>query len=163
MTVTINTSHAFPENRHGKQTPLDEALTSVSVSSDMHYMHSHYGVHEAVAKLSPEHLREFLAFRFRFLQEEVNEGTKALLDGSSEEVVDSLIDLVVVAVGTLDLYNVNFDTAWRQVFKANMNKQVGVKASRPNPWGLPDLIKPEGWVGPDHTGNHGILPKAFEA
>jgi len=44
-----------------------------------------------------------------------------------------------------------------------MNKQVGIKASRPNPLGLPDLIKPEGWVGPDHTGNHGLLTKAFEA
>jgi hypothetical protein len=32
-----------------------------------------------------------------------------------------------------------------------MQKRSGVKAERPNPLGLPDLMKPEGWVGPDHS------------
>jgi len=50
--------------------------------------------------------------------------------------------------------------AWDAVHKANMAKVVGVKPSRPNPLGLPDLIKPEDWSAPDHTGNHGILPTA---
>ena len=36
---------------------------------------------------------------------------------------------------------------------------VGVKPTRPNKLGLPDLIKPEGWVAPDHTGNYGDLVK----
>jgi hypothetical protein len=30
-----------------------------------------------------------------------------------------------------------------------------VRESRPNPLGLPDLIKPEGWEAPSHEGNHG--------
>ena len=47
---------------------------------------------------------------------------------------------------------------WDAVHAANMAKVVGVKPSRPNPLGVPDLIKPEGWTAPDHTGNHGILP-----
>jgi len=38
-----------------------------------------------------------------------------------------------------------------------MTKEVGIKASRPNPLGLPDLIKPEGWQPPSHQGNHGLL------
>ena len=38
-----------------------------------------------------------------------------------------------------------------------MAKEVGVKEERPNPLGLPDLVKPEGWVNPSHSGNHGIL------
>jgi hypothetical protein len=40
-----------------------------------------------------------------------------------------------------------------------MNKEVGIKPSRPNPLGLPDLIKPEGWTPPSHEGNHGLLSK----
>ena len=38
-----------------------------------------------------------------------------------------------------------------------MNKEVGVKASRPNPFNLPDLVKPSGWTPPDHSDNHGLL------
>jgi len=36
-----------------------------------------------------------------------------------------------------------------------------VKESRPNPLGLPDLIKPAGWVAPSHAANHGILSSAW--
>jgi hypothetical protein len=38
-----------------------------------------------------------------------------------------------------------------------MSKEVGVKKERPNPLGLPDLVKPEGWINPSHSGNHGLL------
>lgn len=125
-------------------------------------MHKHYGVKAKTLTLSKEHLREYLSFRFRFLQEELNEGMKAVEAGDAEEIVDSLIDLCVVAIGTLDAYDVDAQEAWEEVLRANMNKRVGVKASRPNPFGLPDLIKPEGWRGPDHSNNHGIISKAYE-
>jgi len=36
-----------------------------------------------------------------------------------------------------------------------MNKRVGIKPERPNPLGLPDLIKPKGWKAPIHKTNHG--------
>lgn len=131
------------------------------VDADMNIMHLHYGVHEAISKLDREKLLEFLKFRFRFLQEELNEGTRSIEEGNPEEIVDSLIDLVVVAVGTLDLYNVDFVKAWYEVLKANMNKKVGVKEGRPNPFGLPDLVKPDGWTPPSHAGNHGLLTSLF--
>ena len=38
-----------------------------------------------------------------------------------------------------------------------MRKNVGVKSTRPNPLGLPDLIKPVGWEAPSHEDNHGLL------
>ena len=50
------------------------------------------------------------------------------------------------------------EKAWNAVHDANMVKSPGVKAERPNPFGLPDLIKPEGWVGPSHEDNHGDIP-----
>jgi hypothetical protein len=133
------------------------------VHEDMDMMHNKYGVHEAIGKLTPEQLVEFIKFRFNFLQEEVDEGKKAIGERDAEEVIDSLIDLVVVAVGTLDLLKVNFSQAWYAVMEANMNKKIGIKASRPNPLGLPDLVKPEGWVAPSHEGNHGLAAKAFGA
>jgi len=131
------------------------------VSTDMHMMHQYYGVNDAVENLSPSALASFIKFRYDFLQEEVNEGKAAIIERNSEEIVDSLIDIIVVAVGTLDLLQVDFQKAWFEVLKANMNKHVGVKESRPNPLGLPDLIKPEDWTAPDHTGNHGLIEKAF--
>ena len=128
---------------------------------DIAQMHTQYGVKEATSKLDSEKLKAYLEFRFNFLQEEINEGRCAVQSGNSEEIVDALIDLCVVAIGTLDAYGVDANKAWSEVLKANMAKKVGIKASRPNPFGLPDLVKPEGWIAPSHQGNHGIIPTAF--
>jgi len=75
----------------------------------------------------------------------------------SEEIVDGLIDLCVVAIGTLDAFGVDPYKAWDEVLRANMAKEVGVKPTRPNPLGVPDLIKPDNWEAPSHEGNHGKL------
>ena len=40
-------------------------------------------------------------------------------------------------------------------------KKVGIKESRPNPFGLPDLTKPDNWEAPNHGGNTGILTEIF--
>jgi hypothetical protein len=126
---------------------------------DMNDMHTKYGVHEWV-KNNPDKLSEYLEFRLNFLQEELDETRAgAILDKNPEEVVDGLIDLCVVAIGTLDAFGVDAHKAWDEVLKANMAKEVGVKPERPNPLGLPDLIKPEGWTNPSHKENHGIIPK----
>lgn len=118
-------------------------------------MHSHYGVHDAIRDFDKEKFEKLIDFRIAFLEEELTE----LKDNrrNPEEIVDALIDLCVVAIGTLDLYSVDAHGAWYEVLDANMNKEVGIKASRPNPLGLPDLIKPEGWIAPSHEGNHGKL------
>ncbi len=125
---------------------------------DINRMHAHYGVHPIMKTMDAEKLRKFLEFRANFLQEELDELRSA---DSAEDVVDALIDLCVVAIGTLDAFGVDSHEAWNAVLEANMNKQVGVKASRPNPLGLPDLIKPEGWTAPSHEGNHGTLKDIF--
>ena len=75
------------------------------------------------------------------------------------EIVDAMIDLCVVAIGTLDAFKVDAHKAWTRVLDANMQKEPGIKASRPNPLGLPDLIKPEGWTAPSHLDNIGLLRK----
>jgi hypothetical protein len=121
-------------------------------------MHDKFGFYDTVDSedFGPDKLRELLKFRLNFLQEELNEAKNA---ESAEDIVDAMIDLCVVAIGTLDLYNVCCQEAWDKVHIANMAKERGIKPERPNPLGLPDLIKPEGWVAPNHEGNHGYLDR----
>jgi hypothetical protein len=107
---------------------------------------------------NPEALAKYLEFRINFLKEELDETTTAVLNNDAEEIVDGLIDLCVVAIGTLDAFGVDANEAWNEVLKANLSKEVGIKPERPNPLNLPDLIKPEGWVAPSHKGNHGNFP-----
>ena len=125
------------------------------IALDISQMHQKFGVHEAVNKMDKETLAKMLEFRAACIREELDELDEAIKEGNAEETVDALIDIIVFAVGTLDLYDINFDKAWQAVHIANMNKNVGIKKGRPNPLGLPDLLKPEGWVGPSHEGNHG--------
>ena len=123
---------------------------------DIHLMQSKYLTRQWVEN-NPEKLKKFLEFRVDFLKEELMETTAAVTNNDPEEIVDGLIDLCVVAIGTLDAFGVDAYKAWDEVLKANMSKQVGVKEGRPNPLGLPDLMKPEGWKAPSHEGNHGIF------
>jgi predicted HAD superfamily Cof-like phosphohydrolase len=126
---------------------------------DIHEMHTKYGVREVVNKFDANKLDTYLTFRANFLQEELDELKTAK---NADDAVDALIDLCVVAIGTLDAFGVDAYTAWDRVHKANMNKEVGIKESRPNPLGLPDLIKPEGWTAPTHVDNTGLLEKIYD-
>lgn len=125
--------------------------------NDIEDMHTKYGVNEKVREFDADKLKQFLEFRVKFLEEELNELKDNM--NNPEEIVDALIDLCVVAIGTLDAFDVDARRAWDVVHEANMAKEVGIKESRPNPLGLPDLIKPEGWTAPSHKGNHGLLSK----
>ena len=106
-------------------------------------------------------LGKFLAFRLECCQEELDETKNALDNQDPEEIVDGLIDLIVFAAGTLDLMKVDGNKAWQEVLKANLNKTIGLKEGRPNPYGLPDLTKPKDWEAPNHGRNTGILEKIF--
>ena len=123
--------------------------------SDIKRMHRKFEMTEVFENFNSEEKRQFLEFRADFIQEELDE-LKSQMD-NPEEVVDALIDICVVAIGTLDAYGVNSQRAWKEVLTANLAKEPGIKEGRPNPLGLPDLMKPEGWIAPDHAGNHGRL------
>ena len=136
---------------------------SMNWAEDMNRMHKKYGVHEKINEMDKETLKKFLHFRISCIQEELDElkgASKTLLpqlECDPEEVVDALIDICVFAIGTLDLFGVDANQAWKEVYHANIGKEIGIKKERPNPYGLPDLIKPEGWQAPNHSGNHGKL------
>lgn len=126
---------------------------------DIADMHTKFGVNEKVRSFDSEKLSKFLEFRIKFLEEELSELKTA---NSADDVVDALIDLCVVAIGTLDAFDVDSYEAWDRVHAANMAKEVGVKTSRPNPLNLPDLIKPEGWEAPTHVDNVGLIQKIYD-
>lgn len=141
--------------------------------NDIRDMHTKFGVREVVKNFDREKMLTFLKFRLDFLQEELNEAQAAYSalnaeqDGMQEDakvkyaddIVDAMIDLSVVAIGTLDAFGIDAQLSWDRVHDANMQKEPGIKASRPNPLGLPDLIKPEGWTAPTHSDNIGLLGK----
>lgn len=118
--------------------------------ADVTEMHDKFGFHEIVENMDTEKLRRLLDFRMSFMEEEHRELTDAHAAGDAEGIIDALIDTCVVAIGTLDLFGVNVNEAWNRVHAANMSKERGVKPNRPNPLGLPDLMKPPGWVAPTH-------------
>jgi hypothetical protein len=132
---------------------------SINWAHDIMMMHEKYGVFDKVQAFDKEKLNKFLEFRIKFLEEEMNELSTA---ETADDVVDALIDLCVVAIGTLDLFDVDARLAWDRVHEANMNKLVGIKESRPNPLGLPDLVKPQGWTAPSHKDNVGLLGLLFD-
>lgn len=129
---------------------------------DIRDMHEKFNVREGVDLFDSEKLKIYLKFRLDMIQEELDEAIKAFNEGDADGVVDALIDNAVFTIGTLDVFHVNANLAWNRVHEKNMEKSPGVKAERPNKWGLPDLIKPENWSAPTHVDNVGILPKVFE-
>lgn len=139
--------------------------------SDVARMHKKFGVNDVIRGLDAEKLRWFLEFRKDFLQEELDElGTtmkkfdKGEITGlkAADDTVDALIDLIVVAITTLDAYEVDTAEAWKRVHQKNMMKKAGVNPNRPNELGLPDLIKPKNWTAPTHADNIGLLSKVFD-
>jgi len=126
--------------------------------NDIYEMHQKFKVHTSVDAMDDDTLKKYLEFRIKFLQEELDEMKNAK---NGDDVVDALIDLCVVAIGTLDAFDIDSYAAWDRVHKENMSKEIGIKESRPNPLGLPDLIKPEGWQAPTHVDNIGLLSQIF--
>lgn len=165
----------------GQSTPIETFEVRQGTTNwvaDIAQMHTKFGVNAVIRNLDNEKLLKFLEFRLNFLQEELNEAKDAqqlLIDmqtseihpdardanvkKAADDIVDALIDLCVVAIGTLDAYDVDAHEAWARVHTKNMQKEPGIKPERPNPLGLPDLIKPAGWTAPTHDDNIGLLGK----
>ena len=122
--------------------------------TDIESMMTHYNFQQK--DLTSERLN----FRFELLQEEIDELATARLNKDADECVDALIDIVVIALGTLHLSGVNVAQAWSAVHQANMGKLRGAKPGRPSDgW---DLYKPEGWTAPSHINNTGNLNSLFK-
>ena len=134
---------------------------------DMKVMHQKFGVNkwmqaEQQSDVEFKRLNKFMQFRLDMMQEELDETKKAFEEKDAPEMVDGIIDLCVFAIGTLEVFGVDANKAWDEVYKANMSKEAGIKEGRPNPLGLPDLMKPDDWQGPVHEDNCGNISDSFQ-
>lgn len=103
---------------------------------------------------------EVVDYRMGLLTEEYQETVGAYQVEDAEGIVDGHIDLIVIAMGNLAIFGVDAREAFDRVMEANMAKERG-KRKETDPEGS-SIIKPEGWVGPDHSDNHGVLDEVFE-
>ena len=105
---------------------------------DMQDMHKKYGVNkwmqaEMQSDVDWRKINKFMQFRLGMMQEELDETKNAVDKKDAEEMVDGIIDLCVFAIGTLEVFGVDANKAWDEVYRANMAKEVGIKEGRPNP------------------------------
>lgn len=93
---------------------------------------------------------ETFAFRLGHLEEELAELSYSQKHGDLEGVADALVDLVYLAMGTAIAMGLPWEKLWAEVQRANMSK-VRAKSKEESKRGSAlDVIKPEGWVGPNH-------------
>lgn len=122
---------------------------SPNILSDIADFHAKFGF--AYPK-NPTHLSDqMLNFRVRFLEEELAEYKDASIRLDGAGMLDALVDLVYVALGTAYLHGFNFAEAWRRVHAANMAKVRAESADQSKRGTAFDVVKPEGWQAPDHS------------
>lgn len=130
---------------------------------DMRNQHAKFGVNDWVEtyKYDEAMLKEFLTHKVKFIGEEFDE-MKLALDNietgdNPADFVDAAVDMITVILDMMVAMKVDMNEAWDEVHRTVMSKEAGIKPERPNPLGIPDLIKPEGWEGPEHGHNTGLI------
>jgi len=110
-------------------------------------MHTQYGIQN---NNRPSHLSaEEKDFRVACLQEELREYREST---TLEDELDSILDLIVFAFGTLERQGMLeiAEEAYKRIMKANMAKELGgTKQREGTPAFAIDLKKPAGWVAPN--------------
>lgn len=134
---------------------MNKPIMTGDIWSDISEFQKHYGI-----DLKPM-TRRRLKGQLEFIDEELTETFSAFVHNDPEELLDGLIDILVVTAGTIAMINARGADAWREVMTANLNKEIGVNAKRPNSEGV-DLVKPEGWKRPDIAYCIGRLGKIME-
>ncbi|QDP47952.1 MAG: putative phosphoribosyl-ATP pyrophosphohydrolase [Prokaryotic dsDNA virus sp.] len=124
---------------------------------DIKDLNKRFDITNTVRNMEPNLKKEYLDFRINFIKEELTELQDARHLNNADDIVDAFIDLVVVALGTLDSFDVDIEKAWARVHFANMIKEKDINDKRENKHNLPDLIKPELWKAPYHQDNVGTL------
>jgi predicted HAD superfamily Cof-like phosphohydrolase len=97
--------------------------------------------------------KDLMKFRMGFLHEEMTEIEKGIEEKDIAQVADGLVDLVYVAMGTAHLLGLPWQELWDEVQRANMTKERAAEDGSNSKRGSSfDVVKPEGWQGPDIEG-----------
>ena len=96
--------------------------------------------------------KEAQRFRIGFLQEELDEFKAAVEFGDNVKAFDALLDLAYIVYGTALFMGISSDK-WQRgmeaVQRANMSKVRAQRQSDSKRGTTLDVVKPEGWVGPE--------------
>jgi len=127
--------------------------------NDIKEMHNKFQVTEFINSNSDNKLllQKFLKFRLDFIKEELDETFDAYFNRNDVEVLDGLIDILVVTLGTLDVFKCDTPKAWENIHNSNMSKTPGVNLTRPNNFSLPDMVKGKDFKKPDIKNYTGLL------
>ena len=99
----------------------------------------------------PEITQRQLQVRINHLQEELQELQQAADRRDTAEILDALVDLAYIAVGTARMCDWDFAEAWRRVHTANMQKIRAERAVDSKRGTTFDVVKPTGWQAADLT------------
>lgn len=93
-------------------------------------------------------------FRFRFLQEELDEFQAGFAERDLAKCADAMADLVYVALGTAAMMRVPFNEIWAEVQQTNMSKVRAADADDPASTRKHrlDVVKPSWFTPPDIAG-----------
>ena len=80
------------------------------------------------------------------MAEELDEFRQAYTANDLAGAADALVDLCVFLKGTAVMMGLPWDLLWDDVMICNMSKERGTAPNRPEH--KQDLIKPDGWQGP---------------
>lgn len=108
---------------------------------------------------------ELSRFRREFMDEELKEYKDAAIELEQcmslrktecvamhlEDMLDALVDLTYVVLGTAQLHGFDFREAWRRVHAANMKKVRAIYAEQSARGSTFDVVKPPGWTAPSHA------------
>ncbi len=107
-----------------------------------------------------EMTEESIMLRLSLLEEEFMETKVALRDAiveyktlgyvsteTNKEILDGLVDIMVIAAGTADIFNYDLTGAWTEIMRSNMSKvqEDGTVLRREDG----KVLKPDGYTPPD--------------
>lgn len=117
----------------------------IDMLKDVNDFHNLFGFE--MRKIGEEPNSNLLNFRLKFMAEKLEQVNVAMGRKDMAEVLNSVVDLTYVALGTAWLLNLNFPLAWVYVHDANMKKERAVGASEQG--SDFNIVKPDGWKKPD--------------
>lgn len=125
-------------------------LSTVNVSADMSwdtrvFQHAYGLLDNSVYGFLED---DKMKVKIGHLDEELAEIKKAYEEKDLYEFCDGILDLVYVALGTLNLMNMPIKALWRDIQVRNMSKVRATKDNMGKRETTFDVIKPEDWSGP---------------
>lgn len=141
-------------------------MSKPDLFQDIVDFHEKFDLHyNGAPRLLPQELQRF---RERFLKEELKEYQTATVRASNAlhpplpmfrdtatfeeylaDMLDGLVDLVYVALGTAYLHGFDFNEAWRRVHEANMEKVRATSERESKRSSMYDVVKPPDWEPAD--------------